>query len=74
VTKLSLPKSGLLPALLSSKALVKERQNLRYIKLYIFKIEVLLTVLLHLEKIVQFEIEFKKPAIPPYKNVSTINN
>jgi hypothetical protein len=41
-----------LPALLSSKTLVKKCQNFRNIKLYVFEIEILLAVFLHLQKII----------------------
>lgn len=57
-----LEESGL-PALFPSKSLVKKCQNLGDIKLHVFQIKIFLTVLLHLEQVVQLEIEFKKPTI-----------
>jgi len=46
-----------LPSLLAREALVEQREDLRYIELDVFEIKVFLAVFLHLEKVVELEIE-----------------
>ena len=49
---------GCLPSFLSRKALIEERQNLGNVELYVFEIEVLLVIFLHLEQVVELEVQF----------------
>lgn len=58
------------PALLPCEPTVQKVENLGDVELDIFKIEVFLIVLLHLEQIVKFEIELKEAAISPWVKVS----
>lgn len=47
----------LLPASLAGKALVEELEHLRDVELNVLKIQVFLLLLLHLQQVVQFEVE-----------------
>jgi hypothetical protein len=49
-----------LPSLLPCKTLVQESQDLRHIELHIFEIQVLLVVFLHLQEIVELEIQLQQ--------------
>ncbi len=52
-----------LPSLLAGKSLVQERKDLGHAELYVFKVQLLLSVLLHFEQIVELEIEFQQAPI-----------
>lgn len=52
-----------LPSLLASEPLVKQRQNLGYVELDIFQIELVLVILLHFQKIIQLEIKLQKSSV-----------
>ena len=52
-----------LPSLLPCESLVEKDQDFGHVELYVFQVEIFLIVLLHLEKIVQFQVEFEKTAI-----------
>lgn len=54
-----------LPPLLAGKALVEQREHLGNVELDVFQVEVVLAVFLHLEEVVQLEVEFEETAIPP---------
>lgn len=49
-----------LPTLLARKALVEEGKHLGDIELNVFQVKVLQVVLLHLEKVVQFEVKLQQ--------------
>lgn len=48
----------MLPVLLPCEPLIKEGQYFWHIELHVFKVQLVVVVLLHLEKIVQFEVQF----------------
>lgn len=51
-------RDGLRTLFLAGKPLVQKGENLRHIELDVFEVEVFLSVLLHLEQVVEFEIKF----------------
>ncbi len=55
-----------LPSLLPSKSLVKKREHLGNVELDIFQVQVVLVVLLHLQKIVELEIQLEEATVPPW--------
>lgn len=55
-----------LPCPLSGEPFVEQSQDLGNVELYVFKVEILLSVLLHLEKIVQLEIQLEKTPITSF--------
>lgn len=52
-----------LPPLLPGKALVEQRKDLGDVELDIFQVKVVLVVLLHLEQIVELEVELEQATI-----------
>ena len=52
-----------LPAFLAGEALVEEVQDLGHVELDVLEVEVLLVILLHLEQVVELEIEFEEPSV-----------
>lgn len=58
-----------LPPLLSCEPLVQESEDFWYVELNILKIKIVLVVLLHLEQVVEFEIEFEQSAISAYSSM-----
>lgn len=52
------------PSLLAREALVQESKHFCDVELDVLEIEVLLTVLLHFEEIVEFEVELQQASIP----------
>jgi hypothetical protein len=57
-----------LSALLSGKPLVQQRQHLGHVELDVFQVEIFLVVLLHLQQIVQFEIQLQQSSGTTYNN------
>lgn len=60
-----------LPALLAREALVQESQDLRHIELHVFKVQIFLAVFLHLQQIVQLQIEFQQTSSTPWGSISS---
>lgn len=58
------------PTLFASKAFVEERQYFGYVELDILKIQFILIVFLHLEQIIEFEIELQQTSVTTFRNVS----
>ncbi len=54
---------GTLPPLLPRKPLVKQRQHLGHVELHVLEVEVVLVVLLHLEQVVQLEVQLEQAAV-----------
>jgi hypothetical protein len=52
-----------LPPFLSGKPLIQERQDLRNVELYVLKVEVLLVIFLHFEKIIQFQVKLQETTV-----------
>jgi len=52
-----------LPPLLPGKAFVEESQDLRDVELDVFKVEIILVVLLHFQKVIKLEIKLQKATI-----------
>lgn len=52
-----------LPPLLSREALVEQSEHLGHVELDVFKVELVLAVLLHLEQVVELEVEFEEAAV-----------
>ena len=48
-----------LPSFLPGKSLVQQCQDLGYIELHVFEIEVFLIVFLHLQQVIELQIEFE---------------
>lgn len=46
-----------LPALLAREALVQQREHFGHVELHVFQVQLLLSVFLHLEQVVELEIE-----------------
>lgn len=55
-----------LPSLLPSKSLVEQGKNLGNIELNVFQVQFVLVVLLHLEQVVELEVEFQQPPISAF--------
>lgn len=58
-----------LPALLTREAFVQKRKHLGDIELNIFQVKVFQAVLLHLEQIVEFEVQLQQPTSTTYKKL-----
>lgn len=54
-----------LPALLPSEPLVQKGKNFRYVELDILEVQLVLSVLLHFQEIVELEIELQKASVTP---------
>ena len=52
------------PPFLAREALVQQRQHFGDVELDVFEVEGFLVVLLHLEQIVEFEVELEQAAVP----------
>ena len=61
-----------LPPLLARKALVEEGKHLGDIELNIFQVKILQVVLLHLEKVVEFEVKLQQSTGAAWINVSMV--
>ena len=62
-----------LPSFLSGEALVEQSQDLGYIELDIFEVEVLLIVLLHFQQVIELQVEFEEAPISAYSIVSVLH-
>ena len=52
-----------LPALLASETLIQQSQHLRHVELDVFEVEIVLVILLHLQQIIQLEIQLKQASV-----------
>lgn len=70
------PKVEILPTLLSCKSLIKKGEHLGHVELHILQIKIFLVVLLHFEKVIQFEVELEQTAVASCERVcqSSIEN
>ena len=59
-----------LPALLPSEALVEQSQDLGNVELDVFQVKFVLVILLHLEQVIQLQIQLKKASVSAYNQVS----
>lgn len=52
-----------LPPLLSRKSLVQQSENLGDVELHVFEIQVILSILLHLEQVIQLKIQLEETTV-----------
>lgn len=59
-------KTTALPPLLPGKPFVQQYKDFRHVELDVFQVQVFLIVLLHLEQVVELEVQLKKPAVAAF--------
>lgn len=52
-----------LPPLLAGESLVEKGEHLGHVELDVFEVELVLVVLLHLEQVVELEVQLQEPAV-----------